>query len=102
VSALGKEDWKAAGAWLRDLRLAAGLSQTEAAAAIGLKVSQQLSSIERGNNRMPVALMENVATTYRLHRTEVVRTLMKFYSPYEHYALFGEGAAPHASNDNAE
>lgn len=86
-------DWKAAGAWLKEKRLAASLSQTAAASAIGMTPPQQLASIERGNNRLPVIMMEKVAATYGVHRTELVRTLMRLYSPYEHYALFGEGAA---------
>lgn len=83
------DSWKHAGAWLQELRERRGLTQRQAAEAFGFNTHQQLSSIERGNNRLPVDKLELCSDIYGVDRKTLVKTLMRWYSPYEYDALFG-------------
>lgn len=79
---------KKAGAWLQARRKAAGLSQIDLAAALGLKYYTFVSQVENGFGRVPTDSMEGWARALGLAPREFARHLVKFYEPELHRLLF--------------
>jgi transcriptional regulator with XRE-family HTH domain len=79
-----------AGAWLRNLRQQAGLSQIELAARLELKYYTFVSQIETGYGRVPTESMEAWAKALGVKPAEFARRLLEFYDPELHKLLFGE------------
>jgi transcriptional regulator with XRE-family HTH domain len=79
---------KQAGAWLKDLRAAAGLSQIELAQRLGLKYYTFISQIENGFGRVPIESMEAWARALGADPSAFARTLLSYYEPELHRLLF--------------
>jgi len=91
------DSWKAAGAYLQELREKAGLTQKQVTAVLGWTSHQQLSSVERGNNRLPPEHNATLAILYQVTPAELTCNLLRHYSPYEYECLFGEVSSPGTS-----
>jgi transcriptional regulator with XRE-family HTH domain len=83
-----KELRRRAGAWLKELRSAAGLSQLELAQRLDFKYYTFVSQIENGFGRVPTECMEPWARALGVHPTEFARRLLSLYDPELHRLLF--------------
>jgi transcriptional regulator with XRE-family HTH domain len=79
---------KNAGAWLKDLRNRAGLSQIDLAAKLGLKYYTFISQVENGFGRVPTDQIEGWATALGQEPSSFARTLLAHYDPEMHRLLF--------------
>jgi transcriptional regulator with XRE-family HTH domain len=84
----GVELRKRAGAWLQQRRKAAGLSQIELAARLGLKYYTFVSQVENGFGRVPVDSMEAWARALDIAPAAFARHLLGCYEPELHRLLF--------------
>jgi transcriptional regulator with XRE-family HTH domain len=78
-----------AGAWLKDLRGKAGLSQIELAQRLGLKYYTFISQVENGFGRVPIESMEIWASALGVNPSDFAKHLIRFYEP-ELYRLLYE------------
>jgi transcriptional regulator with XRE-family HTH domain len=81
---------KQAGAWLKERRSAAGFSQIELAAKLGLKYYTFISQVENGFGRLPIESMEAWALALGAEPAAFTRHLISFYEPELFRLLFGE------------
>lgn len=65
---------------LAQLRLAAGLNQNEAAAALGYKWKQHLSHIENGRVMASRGLLERMAKAYKVTQREILEASVKTWA----------------------
>jgi transcriptional regulator with XRE-family HTH domain len=79
---------KQAGAWLKQARNAAGLSQMDLAQRLGLKYYTFVSQVENGFGRVPTEQMGAWALALGLEPSDFARTLLGFYDPELHRLLF--------------
>jgi transcriptional regulator with XRE-family HTH domain len=79
---------KQAGAWLKDLRNQAGLSQVELAERLGLKYYTFISQVENGFGRVPTDAMQGWAEALGVPPSEFARRLLAFYDPELYRLLF--------------
>jgi transcriptional regulator with XRE-family HTH domain len=77
-----------AGAWLKDLRGRAGLSQIELAEKLGLKYYTFISQVENGFGRVPTESMEAWALALKADPSDFARKLVSYYDPELHRLLF--------------
>jgi transcriptional regulator with XRE-family HTH domain len=80
---------KQAGAWLKELRGRAGLSQIALADRLGLKYYTFVSQVENGFGRVPTDSMEAWARALGVNPSEFAKRLISFYEP-ELYRLLYE------------
>ncbi len=80
---------KQAGGWLKELRAAAGLSQIDLAARLGLKYYTFVSQVENGFGRVPTESMANWADALGVEPSAFARHLLSFYEPEMYRLLFG-------------
>jgi transcriptional regulator with XRE-family HTH domain len=78
-----------AGAWLRKLREAAGLSQRELAAAVGAEYYTFISQLETGRGRVPPDKYRLWAKALGVSDYDFVKELMQYYDPVTYRILFG-------------
>jgi len=78
-----------AGAWLKELRNRAGLSQIELAEILGLKYYTFISQVENGFGRVPTESMEAWARALKQDPADFARQLLTHYDPELHRLLFG-------------
>jgi transcriptional regulator with XRE-family HTH domain len=79
---------KEAGAWLKELRGRAGLSQIELAERLGLKYYTFISQVENGFGRVPTESMEPWARALGQDPPAFARELLSFYDPELFRLLF--------------
>jgi transcriptional regulator with XRE-family HTH domain len=79
---------KKAGAWLKELRGRAGLSQIELAQQLGFKYYTFISQVENGYGRVPTESMEAWASSLGIDPSEFARALLSYYEPEMHRLLF--------------
>jgi transcriptional regulator with XRE-family HTH domain len=79
---------KEAGAWLKELRNRAGLSQIELAERLGFKYYTFISQVENGYGRVPTESMEPWAHAVGLPPADFARRLLSYYEPELHRLLF--------------
>ena len=79
---------KQAGAWLKELRARAGLSQIQLADVLGFKYYTFISQVENGFGRVPVESMEAWAKALDADPTDFAKRLLSFYEPELHRLLF--------------
>jgi transcriptional regulator with XRE-family HTH domain len=77
-----------AGAWLKELRAKAGLSQIELAEKLGLKYYTFISQVENGFGRVPTDSMEAWARALGSDPSEFARQLLSFYDRELYRILF--------------
>jgi transcriptional regulator with XRE-family HTH domain len=78
-----------AGAWLKELRNRAGLSQIELAEILGLKYYTFISQVENGFGRVPTDSIEAWARALGQEPDAFARQLLSHYDPELHRLLFG-------------
>jgi transcriptional regulator with XRE-family HTH domain len=88
------------GAWIRSLREAAGLSQRDIAAAVGLEYYSFVSQIESGRGRIPTAQIRAWSQALKIAPRAFASELMRFYDPVNYDLLFGDEA--HAASKPAD
>lgn len=79
---------KQAGAWLKELRGLAGLSQMELAERLDLKYYTFISQVENGFGRVPTDAMEGWARVLGVPAADFARKLLSYYDPELHRLLF--------------
>jgi transcriptional regulator with XRE-family HTH domain len=77
-----------AGAWLKELRARARLSQIQLAELLGLKYYTFVSQVENGFGRVPTESMEAWARALGVDPSTFARKLLSFYDPELHRLLF--------------
>jgi transcriptional regulator with XRE-family HTH domain len=88
AEAQSKQLRKQAGAWLKELRGRAGLSQIQLADVLGFKYYTFISQVENGFGRVPVESMEAWARALGADPTEFAKHLLSFYEPELYRLLF--------------
>jgi transcriptional regulator with XRE-family HTH domain len=83
-----KELRRQAGAWLKELRGRAGLSQLQLAERLNLKYYTFVSQVENGFGRVPTESMEAWARALGADPPTFARQLLSFYDPELHRLLF--------------
>ncbi|WP_019997748.1 helix-turn-helix domain-containing protein [Aureimonas ureilytica] len=81
---------KEGGAWLRQRREAAGLSQRELAERVEVGYYTFVSQIEAGRGRIPAERYSVWADALAMKPREFVRSIMAYYEPTTYQILFGE------------
>ena len=76
------------GSWLKELRVAAGLSQMELAGKLGLKYYTFISQVENGFGRVPIESMESWATVLGAEPSAFAKHLLSYYEPELFRLLF--------------
>ena len=79
---------KQAGAWLKELRGRAGLSQIQLADVLGFKYYTFISQVENGFGRVPTESMEAWARALGVEPSVFARELLVYYDPELHRLLF--------------
>jgi transcriptional regulator with XRE-family HTH domain len=79
---------KQAGAWLKELRGRAGLSQIALADKLGLKYYTFVSQVENGFGRVPTESMGAWALALGAEPAAFAKTLLSYYDPELHRLLF--------------
>lgn len=79
---------KQAGAYIRELRLAAGLSQLDLAQRLKLQYYTFISQIENGAARVPPESLDEFAAALGVAKGEFAKTLLSFYDPWTYRAIF--------------
>ena len=79
---------KQAGAWLKELRGRAGLSQIQLADVLGFKYYTFISQVENGFGRVPVESMEAWAKALGAEPSSFAKQLLAFYEPELYRLLF--------------
>jgi transcriptional regulator with XRE-family HTH domain len=82
---------KRGGNWLKELRLAAGLSQRELADTLGLEHQAFISQLETGRSRIPSNRYGDWANALKVDLREFVQTLLRYYDPVTYRILFDRG-----------
>lgn len=86
--ALTKTLRREAGRWLRSAREAAGLTQADLAARVGLRYYTFVSQVEGGQGRVPIEAQGAWAEALGLEPQGFARTLLRFYEPELYRLLF--------------
>lgn len=81
------------GRYVRELREAAGLSQRQLAAKVGIEFYTFVSQIENGRGRIPPDSYRTWAETLEIEPCAFVRALMRFYDPVTYTILFNDAAS---------
>jgi transcriptional regulator with XRE-family HTH domain len=81
---------KLAGNWLKEQRLAAGLSQIELAARLGIKYYTFVSQVENGFGRVPIESMRAWAEALSVDPAIFASRLLSYYEPELYRLLFEE------------
>jgi transcriptional regulator with XRE-family HTH domain len=80
---------RAGGQWLRDRRIAAGLTQNELARLLGLKYYTWISQLEAGQQVPPDKYAE-FAHALKMDPKEFTREQLRFFQPEVFKILFGD------------
>lgn len=72
---------RAGGAWLKEKREAAGLSQRELASRVGIEYYTFISQIEGGRGRVPAERFEAYAAALRVSPREFTMTMLRYNDP---------------------
>ena len=88
-----KELRRQAGQWLKGAREAAGLTQAELAARVGLRYYTFVSQVESGLGRLPIETQGAWAAALGLEPGEFAKTLLRYYEPELYRLLFSGEAA---------
>ena len=81
---------KLAGAWIRDARISAGVSQSQLLAKLDSKNPTLVSYVENGRGRLTPQFYEAWGRAVGIDPKEVARTMIGFYTPFLYEPLFGE------------
>jgi len=94
--------WRIAlGAYMRSLREAAGLTQTELGEAVGMQNKQMVSGIETGRASVPPDRLAALADALDIDRAELAKRVLRYQDPWSYALLFGLDAHLKAELDAA-
>lgn len=79
---------KAAGRYVRELRLQAGMSQLDLARALGVAYYTFVSQVENGAARVPPEALATWARGLGVDQREFAKTLLSYYDPFMYRAIF--------------
>jgi transcriptional regulator with XRE-family HTH domain len=77
-----------AGAWLKKLRMDAGLTQSGFAERLGFPYYAVVSQVETGRIRVPIQKLQAWAEAVGVDPTEFTKRLLSFYEPELHRLLY--------------
>lgn len=77
-----------AGAWLKELRQRAGMSQIQLAERLGYKYYTFIAQVENGHGRVPTDGIEAWSRALDEEPSSFARRLLSFYDPELHRLLF--------------
>lgn len=97
-AAVSKALRRDAGRWLKDRREAAGLTQAELAAQVGLRYYTFVSQVESGVGRVPIEAQAAWARAVGVAPAEFARILLRAYEPELHRLLFEDDAPAQVAN----
>ena len=78
-----RTSWHHAGAWLRDLRKTAGITQRELAEQVGAPGARLVEEIEAGKMAVPVAFHRGYARTFGISVAEFAKRCAAYYGAGE-------------------
>lgn len=78
------------GAWLKEAREEAGLTQLDLAAILDYAYPTTVSQIERGASAMPTGELNRWAEAIRQDPREVAETYLYFTEPFLYAAIYGK------------
>jgi transcriptional regulator with XRE-family HTH domain len=84
-----KTQRREAGAWLKELRQRAGMSQVQLAEQLGYKYYTFIAQVENGYGRVPTDGMEAWARALGVKPGTFARQLLSHYDPELYRLLFG-------------
>lgn len=82
-----------AGAWLKQAREEAGLSQRELANILNLEYYTFISQLENGRGKIPSNRYREWATALGVDAKIFAKTMLRYYDPHSFDILFGQDAA---------
>jgi transcriptional regulator with XRE-family HTH domain len=82
-----------AGAWLKQLREDAGLSQRDLANLLNLEYYTFISQLENGRGKIPSNRYREWAGALKINEKSFVKKMLMYYDPHAYDILFGEDAA---------
>ncbi|WP_108460958.1 helix-turn-helix domain-containing protein [Devosia naphthalenivorans] len=82
-----------AGAWLKQLREEAGLSQRDLANILSLDYYTFISQLENGRGKIPSNRYREWAGALQIDEKIFVKKMLMYYDPHSYEILFGEEAA---------
>lgn len=85
---------KHAGKYLQSCRKQAGLTQVEAAEAMGQKYFTFVSQLEQGRHRLAPEQWSFMANLYGQPVDRFAMTLLAFYDPHVYQCIFGDQPPP--------
>ncbi|WFE89789.1 helix-turn-helix transcriptional regulator [Roseibium porphyridii] len=85
-----KQNRRAAGAYIKELRLKRGLTQKELSKLLGLEYYTMISGVENGSNRIPPEALADWAKALRVKPRDFAKRLLSHYEPRYFEALFGK------------
>ena len=88
---------KQAGAYVKQLREAAGLTQQQVSKALGLEYYTMISQIEIGKTRVPPDHIAKLAELLEVDPKEFAKRLLSYYDPFMWQILFGVEAKAKSS-----
>jgi transcriptional regulator with XRE-family HTH domain len=80
---------KEAGAYLKQQRERAEITQMELAKKLGFEYYTMVSQVEVGKTRLPPDKMQAWAEAVKADPQEFTRTLLRYYDPFTWQILFG-------------
>jgi transcriptional regulator with XRE-family HTH domain len=75
------------GDYVKQLRVAAGLTQKDLAEALNLKYYTFISQLENGQGRLPPNLYVKTAKALGVDTKEFALAMLEFYDPHTHAAI---------------
>lgn len=81
-----------AGQWLKERREAAGLSQRDLSAKVGIEYYTFISQIEAGRGRVPAERYEAYAKALGVNPREFTKTMLRYNDTVVYNLLFGAEA----------
>jgi transcriptional regulator with XRE-family HTH domain len=85
--------WRVAqGEYIRELRIASGLTQVDLADAIGVRNKQMVSAIETGRINVPPERIEPLAEALGVNLKTFGRSLLRYQNPWLYAAIWGADA----------
>lgn len=83
-----KKRRKRAGQYIKSLRLARDLTQSQLSKLLDLEYYTFISAVENGVNRVPPEALVDWAKALGIDAPTFTKTLLMYYDPFTHHALF--------------
>jgi transcriptional regulator with XRE-family HTH domain len=85
-----KQNRKAAGSYIRELRLERELTQNQLSKLLGLEYYTMVSGVENGFNKIPSEALTRWASALGVEPSEFAKRLLSHYEPRYFEAIFGK------------